>query len=294
MFKKIAIFGLGLLGGSLCKGLKVLDPSIHVTAHGRDPSKLAPLTRGEYVDEVRDYGALSLSGIDLAVVAMPIGASIEMIRRLLEHHDLPEGAIVIDVGSVKGDIVASVRDCRRAGQFVGCHPMAGSEKSGFEFSHAALFKGASVIITPHPENRDSDIKKIREMWESLGSRIVIVSPEEHDMFVTFTSHLPHVVAGAVVGVLSGFQDTHNAVDMGSSIDIKSFIGKGFLDVTRITSSSPDMWRDIVLHNKQNILNALTLMIDELKKLFEVVSNAEPGERLHEYFVRAKKMRDMLE
>jgi prephenate dehydrogenase len=289
MFKRIAIFGLGLLGGSICKGLKEIDPGIHVTAYGRDGLKLKPSMQGGFVDEVRGYDALALSGMDLGVVAMPVGASIGVIRRLLEHHEMGEDAIIIDVGSVKENIVTSVLDCKRAGQFVGCHPMAGSEKSGFEFSLGSLFEGASVIITPHQKNRDADIARVRELWESLGSRVVVISPEEHDMFVTYTSHLPHMVAGAMVSVLGGFRRLHGEVD------IKSFVGRGFLDVTRITSGSPDMWRDIVLCNKKNILDALSLMVEELVKLREAVNSARAnGRHMHDYFTNVKKTRDTLE
>jgi len=289
MFKKISILGLGLLGGSICKGLKEIDPGVHVTAYARDALKLMSIKEEGFVDEVRDYDALTLSGVELAVVAMPVGASIGVIRRLLEHQEMGEDAIIIDVGSAKENIVASVLDCKRAGQFIGCHPMAGSEKSGFEFSLSSLFEGASVIITPHRKNRDTDIGRIRELWDSLASRVVVVSPGEGDMFVTFTRHLPHMVAGAMVSVLGGFQRLHETVD------IKSFIGRGFLDVTRITSGSPDMWRDIVLCNRKNILDALSLMVEELVKMREAVNNAgSSGRHLHDYFTNVKKTRDMLE
>lgn len=290
MFKKIAVFGLGLLGGSICKGLKEIDPGIFITAYSRNTAKLEPPLREKFVDEIRGYNTLSLSGIDLAVVAMPVGASIEVIKQLLEHHELREDAIIIDVGSVKEKIIAAVQGCARARQFIGCHPMAGSEKTGFEFSNGALFSGASVIITPHRDNLKSDIFRVKELWELLGSLVVIISPAYHDLCVTYTSHLPHMTASSLVSLLIGFQKIRGSTD-----DIRSFIGRGFMDVTRISSGSPDMWRDIVLFNKKNVLDALSLMIEELSRLREAVNHSESRTRyLHDYFNKVKKTRDMLE
>jgi prephenate dehydrogenase len=289
MFKKIAILGLGLLGGSICKGMKKLSPEIYISAYGRDVAKLQPALRGGYVDEVRGYDALSLSGIELAVVAMPIGASIEMIKQLLGHHELRDDSIVIDVGSVKEKIISSIQECRGAGRFIGCHPMAGSEKMGFEYSSASLFNEASVIITPHPNNRDMDITRIRELWEVLGAKCFIVSPHEHDSFVSYTSHLPHMIASSLVSLLNDFAHDHVA-----SANLKAFIGRGFMDMTRISSGSPDMWRDIVLFNRRNILESLSLMIDRLEELQDAILNAESRtEYLHDYFIRAKNIRDLL-
>ncbi|OHD69888.1 MAG: hypothetical protein A2W19_09190 [Spirochaetes bacterium RBG_16_49_21] len=290
MFKRVAIFGLGLLGGSLCKGLKRINPGIHIAAYGRDVAKLDPLLHDNYADEVRSYGDLSLAGIDLAVVAMPAKVSIEIIRLVLDHRELEDGAIITDVGSVKERIIASILECGRARQFIGCHPMAGSEKIGFEFSDGALFEGASVIVTPHRYNQNADISRIRKLWEMLGSKTFIVSPEEHDTFVAYTSHLPHIIASSLVALLDDFRR-----GCAPSRDLRPFVGRGFMDATRISSGSPDMWRDIVLLNKMNILDAVSLMIDKLEQLRNAIQDAESRTRfLHDYFIEAKKIRDMLE
>jgi prephenate dehydrogenase len=289
MFKRVAVFGLGLLGGSICKGLKKVDSGIHITAYGRDSGRLKPALKDKYVDETRGYDDISLSGIDLAVVAMPIGASIGVIKQLLDHTELRDDALIIDVGSVKEKIITSIQEYANAGQFIGCHPMAGSEKMGYEFSQDDLFRGASVIITPHRGNRDDGITAVRGLWESLGSKAVIISPREHDLLVTYTSHLPHMMAGSLVSLLSNVGRKQT-----SSADIRSFIGRGFMDVTRISSGSPDMWRDIILFNKKNILDAMSLIIDELMRLRDAVSASEEKTgRLHDYFLKVKKIRDML-
>jgi prephenate dehydrogenase len=194
---------------------------------------------------------------------------------------------VIDVGSVKVSVIRAVEALDRAGQFIGCHPMAGSEKMGYENSREDLYAGASVIVTPHARNRESDIGLICRFWEALRARTVLISPEEHDLLVAYTSHLPHVAASALVRVFETFRQGHEpAAGMGH------FIGRGFLDVTRVSSGSPDMWRDIAISNRDNILRALDGLIGELGRARELLSGsgAEAGP-VRDYFDSAKKIRD---
>jgi prephenate dehydrogenase len=288
MFKKVAVFGLGLLGGSICRGLKKINSDARISAFGRNPVKLEPALKDRVVDEVGGFDDISLSGVGLAVVSMPVDPSIDIIRRILSHRELDPDAIVIDVGSVKEKIVRSVERLERAGQFIGCHPMAGSEKMGYEFSRDDLFNGSSVIITPHARNRESDVSAIRQFWEDLKALTVIIAPEEHDLIIAYTSHLPHMVASALVRVFYKFKQ-----ERGSG-DFSAFIGKGFLDATRISSGSPDMWRDIVALNRENILAALDDMIEELGILRNVITGTEAEtELLHDYFNGAKSIRDGL-
>lgn len=289
MFKRIAIFGPGLLGGSICKKLKMIDPGVDITAYARDAARLAPALRGGHVDAVKGYESISLAGVDLAVVATPVDISIEILRKILEHPELKSDAIVIDVGSVKERVLESVADCARAGQFVGCHPMAGSEKMGFEFSEAELYAGATVIVTPHGGNDESTVRTVRNFWEWLGAQTVIATPRDHDIIIAQTSHLPHLMACSLMKVFSEFERRREHTN-----DIRPFIGKGFLDVTRISSGSPDMWRDITLLNRENILGALSRMIEELVHLKEIVSASDQRSReIHDYFAGAKKIRDLI-
>jgi prephenate dehydrogenase len=288
MFKKVAVFGLGLLGGSICRGLKKINADTRISAIGRSPEKLEPALKDRVVDEIGGFDGMSLSGVDLAVVSMPVDPSIDIIRRILSSSELDPGAIVIDVGSVKEKIIRSVERLVRSDQFIGCHPMAGSEKMGYEYSREDLYSGSSVIITPHARNREGDVRAVRQFWEALKALTVIISPEEHDLIMAYTSHLPHIVASSLVRVFYNFKQERGAGDFGA------FIGKGFLDATRISSGSPDMWRDIVALNRENILAALDRMIEELRILRNAVSGpeAETGP-LHDYFRMAKSIRDGL-
>lgn len=288
MFKKVAVFGLGLLGGSICRGLKNINADIRISAFARNPEKLEPAMKDRVVDEAGGLNAMALSGVELVVVSMPVDPSIDIIRLVLSSPELDPGAIVIDVGSVKEKIIRSVESVERGDRFVGCHPMAGSEKMGYEYSRSDLFKGASVIITPHARNRESDVRAVRTFWEALKALTITITPEEHDLIIAYTSHLPHMVASSLVRVFSNFKQER------PSGNFASFVGKGFLDATRISSGSPDMWRDIVALNRENILAALDRMIEELGVLRNAVSGAKSETKpLHDYLSMAKSIRDGL-
>jgi prephenate dehydrogenase len=288
MFKKVAVFGLGLLGGSICRGLKKMNADIRISAFGRNPERLVPAQKSRVVDDIGSFDGISLSGVELAVVSTPVDSSIDIIKRILSHRELSPDAVIIDVGSVKEKIIRSVERLDRAEQFIGCHPMAGSEKMGYEYSRDDLFDGSSVIITPHDRNRENDILAVRRFWEALGALTILVTPEEHDLIVTYTSHLPHMVASSLIRVFHEFRQDHG------SDEFRAFIGKGFLDVTRISSGSPDMWRDIAALNRENICAALDSMIEELGRLRKVLSGTEADSKLlHDYFTGAKNIRDGL-
>lgn len=287
MFNSIAVFGLGLLGGSVCKCLKRLDPGVRVAAYGRDPRRLEAAMAEGLVDSAGGFDDASLAGTDLAVVSTPVDSSIELIGKLLESPDLGPSALVIDVGSVKEAVIRSVEGHARADRFVGCHPMAGSEKMGYGHSRADLFEGASVIITPHGRNSEADVRAIAGFWERMGAVTAVVSPAEHDVIAAYTSHLPHMTASALVRVFDRFRD-------GRVEDTAPFIGRGFRDMTRLSSGSPDMWRDIAVHNRKNLIEALEGMMDELGRLKEAIESEGPGARsIHEYLAGAKITRDGL-
>jgi prephenate dehydrogenase len=287
MFNSIAVFGLGLLGGSVCKCLKRRDPGVRIAAYGRDPRRMEGALAEGLVDAAGGFGDASLDGVDLAVVSTPVDSSIEIVGKLLRSPDLGPAALVIDVGSVKETIIRSVEPFARADRFIGCHPMAGSEKMGYEHSRADLFEGASVIITPHARNGAADVRAIAGFWERLGAVTTVVSPAEHDVIAAYTSHLPHMAASALVRVFDDFRS-------GRAGDVGPFIGRGFRDMTRLSSGSPDMWRDIAMHNRDNIIEALDRMMAELARLKAALAADGPGVReIHDYLAGAKITRDGL-
>lgn len=289
MFDHIAVFGLGLLGGSVCRGVRRRYPGVRLSAYGRSGARLEAALREGAIDAAGEIEAASLRGVDLAIVSTPVEASMGIISRILSDPELGPNALVIDVGSVKDAVVRSTMSHERSSQFIGCHPMAGSEKMGYRNSSGELFEGASVIITPHRGNREDDVVAVREFWESLGAVTAIVPPEMHDRIVSCTSHLPHMVAAALVRVID---DSLRKGGMPERVDL--FIGGGFRDTTRVASGSPEMWRDISALNRENIMSAVDRMIDELallKKLME--EDPSRPDAVGGYLEAAKAARDGL-
>lgn len=279
MFKKVAVFGLGLLGGSLCKGIKKLHPETDITAYGRNAEKLKAPLADKTVDRIDTMDRAVLRDVDFIIVSTPVVSSLEIIRNVLNDPALGREAIVIDVGSVKEAVLREAENHPRAGQFIGCHPMAGSEKSGYEHSRPDLYDRASVLITPGRFNRTGDVERLKSFWESLGAMVSVTSASLHDLLVGYTSHLPHVIACALVDLVQGRSES----------GIRDFIGNGFRDVTRISSGSENMWSDIVRLNRENIGAG----IDEfVKKLLELKKTLAEGgdEQIRGYFEKVRRDR----
>ncbi len=287
MFGTIAVFGLGLLGGSLCQALRRRAPGIKIIAFDRDVERVQSALSGGVVDSVSDISRMSVKGADLCVVATPVGASLDIIAAILDSPQLGADSLVIDVGSVKRAVVAAACASKRPGAFIGCHPMAGSEKSGYDHADAGLYSGSSVIITPHAANRAGDIAKVRSFWEGLGAIVVETTPEAHDAIVAATSHIPHIAACAVVEQL--MKGASHAADTGA---LAPFTGKGFRDVTRIAAGSPEMWSDIVRLNADNISGGIGRMIAALEELRSLIAQGgEAGNEIARHFETIKKFRN---
>ncbi len=307
MFKRIAVFGLGLLGGSICRALKAIEPSVEIVAFGRDLEKLEKARIDGSVDEIQSINNVVLEGIELVIVSTPVIVSIDIINRVLSEIEVNGDAIVIDVGSVKGPVIHEVEKRERADRFVGCHPMAGSENMGYEYSSADLFVNASVIVTPNRFNRKEDIYAVCDFWRVMKARTIIVPAEFHDQVVSFTSHLPHLLSGAFINALSDYlnhdrnrleaslskEDEFVSPD-GEDINIEYFMGKGFRDFTRLSSGSPDIWTDIFLLNRENICNSLHKVIEELQSIKRLVCENENLEQeMRLFFEKARQFRGRL-
>ena len=286
MFDKIAVIGVGLLGGSLCRCLKTRAAGVRITGVSSDPRELELALSDGSIDACSTLDDLPLSDIDLVVIATPVVASLSILDYLLERGDLRNDALVIDVGSVKSSLVETAKKHRRSDRFIGCHPMAGSEKYGYVNSSADLYDGASVIITPADANTQSDIARIIELWNLAGAKTVIADSDTHDRIVAYTSHLPHMVACGVMNSLVDFMQVRR------DVDVSAFTGRGFRDVTRISSGSPDMWADIVKLNRDNIALALRCMIDNLSTVLEAVE-AGSYRDVMSYLLKAKGKKDNL-
>jgi prephenate dehydrogenase len=206
--------------------------------------------------------------------------------RMLAEQFLPalkRGAIVMDVGSVKGGVVRELESlvAKAGAHFIGSHPMAGGEKTGVAAARADLFENAICVLTPTKKSNVVAVRKLEWFWKTLGSRVVKLRPEQHDLFVSRTSHLPHVVAATLANLVLG-----PAQPKGQS----QLCANGFRDTTRIASGSPEMWRDIALANRKHVARSLSAFISELQKFEQVLKTAnEKG--IEKFFETAKTRRD---
>lgn len=285
-FKQVAIIGVGLIGGSLGMILRRRALADHVVGIGRRVENLkTAVTLGaidRYVADPRE----GVRGADLVVLATPV----DTYERHLQEwaHCLTPGAIVSDVGSVKGTLVERSEAAMPAGvHFVGAHPIAGKEKTGVAAGSDQLFKGARCILTPTKRTDATALERVRQLWEETGSVMLTMDPHVHDQILGAVSHLPHVAAFALMNALSELRD--QALP---SLDLAAHSGGGLRDTTRIAASSPEMWRDIFLWNRDNVVSYIdryTRALEELKYLIKAGDAAGIEKALE----RAKSEREKL-
>ncbi|MDP2168382.1 MAG: prephenate dehydrogenase/arogenate dehydrogenase family protein [Thermodesulfovibrionales bacterium] len=274
------MLGVGLIGASFALSMRKNALCGHVAGCGRTEANLIRAKEMGIIDSFDTDPARACEDADLIVFATPVGTFKELANRIGPL--LKQGAIVMDVGSVKGGLVYEMEDLMPSGvHFIGCHPIAGSNRSGIDTAGADLFRGALCIITETSKTDSSAFQRVVGVWRTFGSVIRTMEPGEHDRIYALVSHMPHLIAYALV----------NSVDDidGSSL---GFAGQGFKDSTRIASSSPEMWRDIVMLNRENLLK----FIDAFKGNIDALCRhlrAGDASALEKEFRRAKKLREAL-
>ena len=275
--KNITIIGVGLLGGSIGLGLRAAGVDCHLTGLGHRRSTLDRAAEFGAIDRVADSVADAVAEADLVILCTPVGVFEAMLREIAPH--LPAGCLVTDVGSTKRTVVRLAETILPANtHFVGSHPMAGSEKRGVEYARADLFTHATCILTPTAGSHRPAVDVIEGFWKSLSMHAVRMSPEEHDAALSDISHLPHLLAGALVRMQGE-----------GSLPLA---GKGFMDTTRVASGDSGLWRDILLDNRDNLsasLSRLRLQLAALEKLLE----AKNGDALASWLDQAAERRDGL-
>lgn len=281
MIKHLCVIGVGLIGGSLALALKKAGYVEKVTGIGRSLQNLQTAQQLSVIDHYETDYASALADADMVFVSVPIGAMGDVFAQIKPH--LKPGAIISDGGSAKQQVIDAAREAlgSQINQFVPGHPIAGTEKSGAEAAFDSLYKDRRVILTPLPENSRADIDKVRAMWEKAGAAVDEMEARHHDLVLAGTSHLPHILAFALVDCLNKVED----VD-----EIFKYAAGGFRDFTRIASSDPVMWRDICLSNSDAILAMMQnyqQQIDELKHCIE----QGDGESILALFKAAKDARD---
>jgi prephenate dehydrogenase len=280
LFEKVALIGVGLIGGSFGLALKEARRCGRVVGVGRSPANLQDALARGAIDEVAPDAAAAARGADLVLVAAPV-AQFEKIFLAIAPGLKPE-CLVMDAGSTKQDVVAAARKSlgARLAQFVPAHPIAGAEKSGAAAASAALFRGRRVVLTPLAENSEPLREKAAAAWDACGARVSRMTPEEHDGVFAAVSHLPHLLAYALVNEISARPN---------AAQLFGYAAGGFRDFTRIASSHPEMWRDICAANRDRLLGELRSYGTKLKEI-EAMLQAGDAAALEKLFAEARAAR----
>lgn len=282
-FGHVVIIGVGLIGGSLARALKQHNAASKITGVARSRETLDLALQLGVIDQAETDPIAAVRDADLVMLATPVSTIGALLKSISTQ--LPEHCVITDVGSVKGSVVKAARKALgdKIGSFIPGHPIAGTENSGVAASFAELFIDHRVILTPLDENAEGDFQQVQAMWERCGAQVVRMSVAEHDAILAATSHLPHLLAFSLVDFLSQ-QDHHD--------EIFDNTAGGFRDFTRIAASSPVMWRDICLANRDELIPLLESMEQTLAGYRKLLEKSD-GEQLEQSFRRAKTARDQL-
>jgi prephenate dehydrogenase len=285
-FKQVAIVGVGLIGGSLGLVLKQQHIADSVVGIGRRLDNLKTAVALGAIDRYVSDPIEGIRGADLVVLATPVDTYERHLKEWAQY--LQPDAIVTDVGSVKGALVEQVEALLPPTvRFVGAHPIAGREKSGVAAGSADLFRGARCILTPTKRTDPNALQAVRELWEMAGSKVSEMDPFIHDQVLGAVSHLPHVAAFALINALTEVRE-----QMSSELDPLAHSGGGLRDTTRIAASSPEMWRDIFLWNRENLASLIGLYERHLHHLKQLIESGD-GPGIEKELERARQVREQM-
>jgi prephenate dehydrogenase len=283
-FGAVTIIGVGLLGGSLGLALKERGIAAHVRGVGRRRSSLDTALEVAAIDEAFLDAREAVPGSDLIIICTPAGLTIETMDMILPV--LSEGCVVTDVASTKSEICAHARKTWPAPfRFIGSHPMAGSEKFGPEHAVSSLFEGCVTMVQRSGDIDAAAREKVRGLWLGVGARVVDMEPEAHDAIAARTSHVPHILASALAAL--GAVDIESRAD-----DIRSLIGNGFRDTTRIAASRAETWRDICLTNREAVLAGLDDVLASLGRVRDKIAAGDAA-GVDAFFEKGREAREML-
>jgi prephenate dehydrogenase len=281
---RVFIIGMGLIGGSLALSIKNAHPNTFIIGYDINQEELNMAKKLGVVDEVVEHIPFGARNADFIFIAAPVNET-ERIMKGLSEIPLKSNVIVSDTGSTKGKIVSSAACLREKNiTFIGGHPMAGSHKSGVFAAKSILFENAFYLLTPTEDVQESHIESLKRLLSGTKAKFLLMSPEEHDYLTGVISHLPHLIAASIVHQAEKSSQTQGLVPR--------LAAGGFRDITRIASSSPQMWRDILLHNKTVMID----LLEEWKIEMDAVQNMlvqENSQAIFDYFYKAKQFRDLL-
>ncbi len=281
MIRKLAIIGVGLIGGSMARVLREEGVVQEVVGCGRGKTNLERAVELGVIDHYTHDVSVAVQGADFVVLAVPLGAMHATLEMMKDH--LADDVVVTDVGSVKGSVIQDAQHVfgQVPGFFVPGHPIAGTERSGVEAAFPELFRNRRVILTPLAETDSAALRRVEQVWKQCGAEITYMEVSHHDEVLAATSHLPHMLAYSLVDSLSRMEEND---------EIFRFAASGFRDFTRIASSNPTMWRDICLANRDALGIILKRFAGELQDLAHTLEKGD-SEGLLDIFERAKTARD---
>ena len=279
-FDRIAIIGLGLLGGSI--GLAVQDclPGVRTTGYDADPASRQRAAERGLVGQVCDSAAEAVQHAQLVILCVPVGAMGAAAAELAGA--LAPGAVVSDVGSSKESVAKALTEALPGVSIIPAHPVAGTERSGPDAGFASLFKQRWCIITPPDDANPAQVAALSDFWEALGAKVEIMDAKHHDMVLAVTSHLPHLIAYTIVGTASDLEGVTEG-------EVIKYSAGGFRDFTRIAASDPTMWRDVFLTNKDAVLEMLQRFTEDLTALQRAIRVGD-GDQLFDHFARTRAVR----
>ena len=280
-FSRVALIGLGLINSSLARVLREKTPETEIVGCARSQASLDTSVALGFVDRVTLDPAEAVAGCDLVVLGTPVGTFAPLAAQIGPH--LAAGAILTDVGSVKGAVISALSPHVPAGvHLVPGHPVAGTEHSGPEAGFAELFEGRWCILTPPPGTDAQAVERVAALWRMAGMTVELMDVEHHDAVLAITSHLPHLIAYNIVGTVTDLEEETRQ-------EVFKYAAAGFRDFTRIASSDPVMWRDIFLNNRGAVLEMLGRFTEDLSALQRAVRRGD-GDYLETLFTRTRAIR----
>lgn len=280
MFEQLGLIGCGLMGGSFAMAMKRAGLVKRVVGYSKSPSTTERARQMGVIDVEAPSALLAVSGADIVLLAVPVAATEATFKAI--RHLVTANMLVMDVGSTKRDVVEAARRVLRdhVGSFVPAHPIAGKEVSGVEHADPELYQGQQVILTPVDKTQPGHLKRAEEVWQALGCRVQQMSPESHDAAFAAVSHLPHLLAFALM---------HGIIHQPQGKEFLGLGGPGFKDFTRIAASDPKMWRDVLLANRVELVEQAKVFQRSLHNMLQMAEEGN-GEKLEEMIAEASLVR----